>query len=307
MSRWRLRAAGRTERGPVRALNEDDYQFYAPHDLLVVCDGMGGSCNGRPAAKVASWATVERFQRGDPAGWDPGDEEPDAARLREAVAAADHRVRRVARFLTGAGAAIVALHVAGDRVSIAHVGDCRAYRWRCGALTQITADHRLFAYLRANGIEPTAAQLAYAGVLVRALGFGDALEVELHAADIAPGDLYALCTDGLHELVSDDELAAALGRVDADARQDAPRRVVDELVERALERGARDNVTLCVAGLTRDPAPQVSHGGMAPPRVPWLYNPSGPLPDVPRALSELEPHEVYARFGELYRLIMGDD
>ena len=92
MERLRLQVAGRSEVGPVRTWNEDDYQFSAAHELVVLCDGMGGNCGGLPAAKTAVWATLERFQAGDPPGWDPGDEEPEIARLREAIERANQRV-----------------------------------------------------------------------------------------------------------------------------------------------------------------------------------------------------------------------
>ncbi len=304
MERLRLRAAGRSERGPVRSWNEDDYRFSAEHELVVLCDGMGGNCGGVPASKTAVWATLERFQVGDPPGWDPGDEDPAATRLREAIERADQRVQRVNAVLPANGATIAALHLdsARERVTVAHVGDCRVVRWRDGQLARVTEDHSLIRALRAAGRAPTPAQLqAYGNIVTRALGFDERFAAaELHGAAAVEGDMYLLTTDGLHDALADEDFESILRRHARDLQ-----RCVDLLIARSLARGSDDNATICAVELTRDPAPRRDHGRSSPPTLPWLYSPDGPAPEAPERWRRRA--DTAEGWSEFYRLVVGDD
>ncbi len=304
MERLRLHVAGRSERGPARTWNEDDYQFSAAHELVVLCDGMGGNCGGAPASKTAAWATIERYEVGDPPGWDPGSADPGSARLREAIERADERVRRVNAVLPAIGTTIAALHLdaARERVTIAHVGDCRVARWRAGELTRVTEDHSLVRALRAAGHEPTPEQReAYRFIVTRALGYDEKFRIpDLHSAAAVTGDMYLLTTDGLHDVLPDEEFESILRQHERDLR-----RCVDRSIERALARGSDDNATICAVEITRDPAPRRSHGKSTPPTLPWLYSPDGPAPDVPARWRGRAA--TIKDWGEFYRLVLGDD
>src|SRR5690606_21337175 len=142
------------------------------------------------------------------------------------------------------GSTAVVLTLAGREALIAHVGDSRAYRLRGGALERLTRDHSVVAALVAAGaIRPEHAERhPDANRITRALGISQELEPELSAPlFVSPGDVFALCTDGLSDLVSDAEIAEILGK------GESPEASCKELVDLANARGGHDNVTVAIA------------------------------------------------------------
>jgi protein phosphatase len=153
------------------------------------------------------------------------------------------------------GTTVVGLAFVGSRVYVGHVGDSRAYRYRRGRLVQLTEDHSLAnEYLRMRVLRrEDLPHFPYKNVIVRALGLQDEVVVDTQARTCRPGDRYLLCSDGLTDLVSDEEIFEVLESVE---RADA---ATQELIRRAIQYGGVDNVTVLVVdalprGAIDDPA-----------------------------------------------------
>jgi protein phosphatase len=248
MSTTRVLVSAATDIGLKRSHNEDFFGTWkaddaAEHDrfgtLLVIADGMGGSSAGEVASRLAV-ETVLRAYRASP------DKAP-LESLRGALAEANRVVHENSRThpeLRGMGTTCTALAVVQGRTLVAHVGDSRAYALRGGAIRQITRDHSLVAQLVENRqITPEQARVdPRRNLVTRSVGVAPEVEIDAHVVDelLRDGDTLLLCTDGLHGLVHDDELAASASGPDLE-------RACDALVRLARERGGPDNITLILA------------------------------------------------------------
>jgi type VI secretion system protein ImpM len=236
-ARWSSAAC--THTGKVRTHNEDACLALPERGIWAVADGMGGHAQG----DVASREVVESL-RALP-------DEPELAELTAAAAAALGRVnaslRQRATSLAAQGGVIgstvVLLLARGGHASCVWAGDSRIYLYRDGELRALTRDHSLVEELVLRGeISPEHA-LAHpeANALTRAVGGEDRLEVDEVCVDARPGDLFLLCSDGLTKEMPHGEIAAALaGVTDLQGACEA-------LVQGALARGGRDNVTVVLA------------------------------------------------------------
>jgi protein phosphatase len=223
--------AGRTDVGRQRSANEDDFVLAPP--FFAVADGMGGAKAGEVASAMATEGFEGESDSGEPA-------ETQLARiLREAnrriydLAVADESHR-------GMGTTLTAAKVTGDEISLAHVGDSRAYRMRDGELEQLTKDHSLVAELERSGqITPEAAEHhPQRSIITRALGPEPEVEVDTYTVTGREGDLFLICSDGLTSMISDEEIGSILRSADSlDAAADA-------LVRAANQSGGKDNITV---------------------------------------------------------------
>ena len=236
-----------TDIGLRRAQNEDSHGIWQPEAaderarrgvLLVVADGMGGARAGEVASRLAVESVLESYGR-----------DPDAPlvalqRAFERANRAVHTESRVHPERGGMGTTLTALVLRERDAFIAHVGDSRVYRVRGGRIEQLTADHSLVAQLvRERQLTPEEARVdPRRNVVTRSVGVGPVVEVDLLRLDGPPaeGDVFLLATDGLHGVMTDDEIAAQAADPDPD-------RVGARLVALALERGGPDNVTVLVA------------------------------------------------------------
>jgi PPM family protein phosphatase len=151
----------------------------------------------------------------------------------QAIRLANQRVRQAAAqdtALAGMGTTIVALWIRGRRAHVAHVGDSRIYRYRKGGLVQLTRDHSW-----------ASEEAAMRNVLTRAIGAEDSVEVDHRLLDIAGGDVFLLCSDGLTRPVPDETIVTTLR--DFQKGDEASARLIDV----AKEKGAPDNVTVVLA------------------------------------------------------------
>jgi PPM family protein phosphatase len=225
--------AHRTDTGRQRTANEDAYLARGP--LFAVADGMGGAQAGEVASRLAaeSFEPVER-----------GSESPEAY-LRAIARTANARIHRLAQAdssRSGMGTTLTAALVEGDEVSLAHVGDSRAYVFRDGALKLLTSDHSLVEELRRQGrlTDEQAEDHPQRSIITRALGPEREVEVDTMTYRAKPGDVYLLCSDGLTTMVTEEGIGATLA--DAESLEDA----VSSLVRQANEAGGRDNITVVV-------------------------------------------------------------
>jgi protein phosphatase len=229
-----LRIGARSDVGLVREGNEDS--LYAGHQLLVVADGVGGAVAG----EVASSETIRALE---PLDNDAALDDPLAA-LRQAVHSANDRLRRRVEAepsLTGMGTTLTAMLWVRDRLSLAQVGDSRAYQLRDKSLEQITRDQTFVQMLVDEG-RITADQAAthpQRSVILSALDGRDDVEPELSTRDVQAGDRFLLCSDGLSDYVPRDLIEEGLTETD-------PQAASERLVDLALQAGGADNISCIV-------------------------------------------------------------
>ena len=229
-----MKATLRTHVGKVRRQNEDAAWYDEKRGVFAVADGIGGHLAGEVASGMAIEAVQNMAQKNEFAS---------ITVMREAVMSAHEAITRHAQknpACMGMGTTLSVMWRGGHYMYIAHVGDSRIYRFRNDELEQITQDHSLVEELvRARIITREEARThPRRNIITRALGTqGDNLP-DLLAADIKPGDLWLLCTDGLCGMISDEEIARVLS---SGATLEM---MAGSLIEKALDAGGRDNVTL---------------------------------------------------------------
>jgi protein phosphatase len=229
------RAAGLTDKGRKRRQNEDAFVCDPP--LFAIADGMGGAQAGELASRLAAAAIEEAASA-------VSGEEGVAGVVRTANLRIFQRSLQdpaVAGMGTTVTVALVDEHA--GTLTVAQVGDSRAYLYRDGALEQLTTDHSLVGELVRSGrlTEDEAAVHPHRSVITRALGTEEDVEVDTRTLEIAPGDLVLLCSDGLSAMVRDDEIARVV-----DAAAGDPHGAADALVGAANAAGGEDNVTVVV-------------------------------------------------------------
>ena len=236
-----------TDTGRRRLGNEDAYVFEPP--LFAIADGMGGARAGEIAAGLAAAALEERGADAD--GVDG---------LASVIAEANRRIweRSLADpATTGMGTTVTVALVdeAGERVLFGHVGDSRAYRLRGDTLEQVTTDHSLVAELVESGVltPEEAERHPQRSAITRALGTEPAVEADVFTIDADPGDLFLLCSDGLSDMLTEDEIAEALEAADRD-----PQAAGAALVAAANSRGGDDNITVVLFEIVADDAEEPS-------------------------------------------------
>jgi protein phosphatase len=229
----RLQVGARTDAGRVRGLNEDVYLLRPEQGLFLVCDGMGGCPAGEVASEMAVrsiLAYVNAHEKDSPGAAADG-YLPHSRRLRSAVERSNHDIFECAQVepeRAGMGTTVVGAWISGPLVSIAHVGDSRAYLWHREHLECLTADHAF----RANGVG--------GNMLLRALGREPTVGVDVRELAVQPGDYVLLCSDGLTNAVTEASLCAAISRL-----RD-PQRICDFLIDEANQNGGPDNITVIV-------------------------------------------------------------
>ena len=254
-------SGGVSDVGRVRTNNEDSYRIVAPLNLFILSDGMGGEAHGEIASSlaietVAKYCSEEEESKDDSGvtlhGTAQESWSPNTKRLQNAVFQANFNIYRSAQDhpeQRGMGATLTAGWVNGNKLSLAHVGDSRAYLLRTGSLQQLTNDHSLVAEQVRRGIltPQQAEESDMQSVLLRALGAHPEVEVDIDEIDVMPRDVLLFCSDGLTRLVTEPEIAGCL-QVEMDAATAA-----QKLVDLANERGGLDNVTVIVVRLQDEP------------------------------------------------------
>lgn len=241
-----------SDTGRVREHNEDAIGSNNDIGLMVLADGMGGYNAGEVASGIAVQIVIEMALDGaDREKRNDVDSHSGLMRqsivLRDAVYRANKIIFQTAQSQTnceGMGTTIVACMFYDDKVSIAHVGDSRAYRMRNGQLEQITLDHSLLQELVDRGFysEEEAQRSTNRNYVTRALGVEPTVEVEVHEYEVLPDDLYLLCSDGLPDMVEDDDIHLTISTFN-----DSLDVVGQQLVDLANDHGGRDNVSVMLA------------------------------------------------------------
>jgi protein phosphatase len=257
------RVAQVTDTGRKRRRNEDAFVCEPP--LFAIADGMGGAQAGEVASRLAAAAVREGG---------PGEGGED--QIFELIQEANRRVYERAASdpnASGMGTTMTVAIVDGDNVSFGHVGDSRAYLIRDGRMEQLTEDHSLVNELLKSGkLSPEEADVhPQRSVITRAVGTDPDVDVDTFTVTARAGDLYLLCSDGLTDLVSEEEILALVeeNRPDID-------RALRALVKEANRGGGDDNITVVAFEITDEP---VNDGQTKEHALPADYEPAAPADD----------------------------
>lgn len=252
-----------TDRGRVREVNEDALLAYPP--VFLVADGMGGHDAGDLASRIA----VEEFAQlaGQPSA---SSDDVHACFTRTSTRIRAEFTRGRQGGTTVAGVAVTE-HDGGWYWLVFNVGDSRVYRWSEDTLTQVSVDHSVVQELIESGelTHLAARRHPERHVLTRALGTGEPPEPDYWLLPAGVDDRLLLCTDGLTRELADDEIADVLAAVDD------PQEASALLVQHALERGGRDNVSAVVVDVATSTAPEQTHTTLprsAPDLGPHLWD-----------------------------------
>jgi len=237
----RLIICSKTDTGLRRRNNEDACAVNAACHFCMVADGMGGQAGGELASALFLDAVTLIFQ-------DQSEltEEQGSSRVKAAFDLANTRILAYAEAnpsFAGMGCTAEILTFCRDRFVLGHVGDSRTYLFRDGNLRLLTKDHSLVESQVEQGLlsRQEARNSRFQNILLRAVGTSEKMDVDLSCGDLHPGDIFLLCSDGLHGMVADHEMQPVLAF-------DAPLDLKAEmLVNMANDAGGKDNVTVVLA------------------------------------------------------------
>ena len=252
-----LQIVSETDVGMVRSQNEDSVAMDGSRGLVVLADGMGGHNAGEVASGMATAVIVTEMQkalhRDVHFKVDARTGQSEAQQLlRDQIAKANAAIYQTSLSqpqYAGMGTTLVVALFHDNRVTVAHVGDSRLYRMRGEDLKQMTKDHSLLQEQIDGGlITPEhAKEAAHKNIVMRALGIDAAVEPEVHDYATRPGDIYLLCSDGLSDMVSDEDIGLALRSLGTSVKLCA-----QKLVQMANDNGGRDNVSMILVKVLRD-------------------------------------------------------
>jgi PPM family protein phosphatase len=273
---WLVTSHGKSDRGPVRKNNEDVFMvgelvrtLFVRHSnvaqpktefgihrghVFLLADGVGGNRAGEIASRLSADSiedfllnTLRRFTN-----LAAGEEQVALRDLQSALRLADARLfDEIARHpeLSGMATTLTLALVVNGRLLIAHAGDSRCYILSSNSLRQLTQDHTVVAEMAQKGFitQSELGQHPWRHVVTNVLGGKDqGLRVDVHSLELQPGDIILLCSDGLTEMVPDEQIAAIL-------REEAePEIACERLVAEAIRSGGQDNVTVIVAHIDCD-------------------------------------------------------
>ncbi len=245
----KVRVVGQTDTGKVREHNEDTIAFDPEIGLLVLADGMGGYNAGEVASGIAVKTIVnlvrEAYQVQDLEGVDraTGLMRPSII-LRDAILRANkiiHQTSKTQPQCEGMGTTVVAVLFYDNKAIVAHVGDSRLYRLRGDRFEQLTMDHSLLQELVDRGFYSAeeAARSTNKNYVTRALGVEPTVDVEIREHPVQRGDFYVLCSDGLSDMVEDEDIHLTISTFN-----DNLETIARQLIQLSNEHGGRDNVSV---------------------------------------------------------------
>jgi PPM family protein phosphatase len=246
----------RTDPGIVRKNNEDAVAISPLHGLAILADGMGGHNAGEVASAIAVDVIRQALEQHLPemaSEAAPSAQAPTLQQLMlEAIERANAAIIQAAQNepqYRGMGTTLVLALLQPGRITIAHVGDSRAYRFRRNQLAQLTRDHSLLQeQMDAGLLNPESARLSRnKNILTRAVGIDYLFKVEMHEHQTEPGDLYLLCSDGLSDMLTDSEIRDILMRLGA-----SPDLASAVLINSANGNGGHDNVSVILIKIGSD-------------------------------------------------------
>lgn len=259
-----LEIAGRTDTGRVREQNEDSIGEEVELGIIVLADGMGGYHGGEVASAIAV-NTILNHLHDELPQIHPGQIDKNTGYCQESLIAqaaikdANRTIVRAAQSqpqYRGMGTTVVLGLFFDDKLAVAHVGDSRMYRYRGGILERLTTDHTLLQELVDKGFYTAeeANESLNKNLVTRALGIEEDVVIDIHETGAKTGDVYLLCSDGLTDMLSDDDIALTIKTYQSDLRE-----LANSLINLANVKGGRDNVSVVLARpISPFPAPKPS-------------------------------------------------
>jgi protein phosphatase len=255
-----------SDTGQVRQHNEDAVLVNAALGLAVLADGMGGYSAGEVASEMATSVLGSELEHLFTQRVPSARAASGQAWAREALLdvitrtnAAIYQAAQSQAQYSGMGTTLIAVQFYANRLTVAHLGDSRLYRFRQEELQLLTRDHSLLQEQIDSGVlTPEQARFSQNKNLVtRALGIEPRVQTELSDHDVLPGDVYLLCSDGLNDMVEEEEIALALSALSVNLPLCAT-----QLVQMANDNGGRDNVSVILVKIKKAfPAPKAVQGG----------------------------------------------
>jgi protein phosphatase len=253
----KLEVVGLTDTGRVRSQNEDNIGDDVEIGVIALADGMGGYKGGEVASAIAINTIMEELKQ-DISKLSPGDSDPETGyaneslAIRDAIIKANDNIYQTAQSqpqYQGMGTTVVMAIFYDNRMTIAHVGDSRMYRFRHDNLEQITSDHSLLQELVDRGFytEDEARQSLNKNLVTRALGIEPTVAVDLKEDMTLPGDIYLLCSDGLSDMVEDEDIYLTIKSFGNNLEDTAK-----QLIELANQNGGKDNISVILAKPLKD-------------------------------------------------------
>lgn len=249
-----LQIVARTDPGMVRSNNEDAVMANPQRGFAVLADGMGGYNAGEVASGMATallgTELDKAFVAREPSSQDASGKSWAQVTLEAEMARVNGAIYQAAQSqpqYAGMGTTLVVGVFHDNKVTVAHIGDSRLYRLRGEDFQQITRDHSLLQEQIDSGlITPEQARHSQNKNLVtRAVGIDPEVAAEIHDHEVLPGDVYLFCSDGLNDMVEDEEIAMTLGALSANLELCAM-----QLVQMANDNGGRDNVSVILVKVT---------------------------------------------------------
>lgn len=233
-----MRVVSKTHIGNVRASNQDSVLNEETTRLYGVADGMGGHNGGDIASQMAVLLLARILESLFPS-------EENLRSGFEQVNELIYQEQLKNPILSGMGTTLTVLWENEDKILLGHIGDSRAYLMRNGKIEQISQDHSLVGEMVREGVltEEQALAHPYRNVITQAVGTAETLNPHLETINKKAADKFILCSDGLYEYVSKDEMCELLMRY-------SPEDAAEKMIEKALTGGGKDNVTVLIAEVT---------------------------------------------------------
>ena len=245
-----------TDPGMVRSHNEDSIGTDAEIGLAVLADGMGGYNAGEVASGIAvamlNTEMKQALAEKEPHAVDSSGQPLAEKFVRENSAKANAAIFQTAKSqpqYAGMGTTLVVALFYDNRMTVGHIGDSRLYRLRDDTLEQVTRDHSLLQEQIDSGMV-TKEQARYSqnkNLVTRAVGIDPEVETEIHTYNVKPGDIYLLCSDGLSDMVQDEDIQSTLGTLQSNLQLAAT-----QLVQLANDNGGRDNISVILVRVIKD-------------------------------------------------------
>lgn len=235
---------GQTDIGLKRENNEDVFLLNSEMDFCLTADGMGGAAAGELASKIFADTAQEIFE-----GQTDQSQKEVLYRVQKTFQLANQNILEHVvqnRSHKGMGCTAELLAFSDEGFILGHMGDSRTYRFRDGKLEQLTQDHTLVQQQLEDGLisEHQIRNHPLRNIIYRAVGIKQELSLDLVIGQTAVQDLFLLCSDGLTDMIMDDQIQDIL------CLNDDIHRKVDELIEKAKAAGGNDNITVVLVAIT---------------------------------------------------------